>query len=69
MEKQIAEKITQHGLKAIEELNKILYLNGIDSIDNYQILKKGIGLAIGKIETDVLYEIFKLYPELDNLKN
>lgn len=67
---QDAIKAKDHALKAIVELNKLLLLvEGKCSEEEYEQIKKAVGLSIGRIDVDILSLIYAAYPELDDLKN
>lgn len=68
VDKKSAEKIKNHGLKAISELSSALIAaEGHCSPDDMERLRRGVGLSIGKIETDLLSIIYNQYPDLDDL--
>lgn len=68
MNKQTAIDIKRHALNAVTELS--LLLNTIrDDDDDYQLKKRGVGLSIGRIQTEILDIVYSDYPELDDLKN
>jgi len=68
IEKKIAEEIRELALQATEALSKIL-ISAQDRCpeEEYERMKKGAGLAIGKIETDILAVVYTNYPDLDQL--
>ena len=68
MEKQCALDIRDHALKAITELTQLLNTSqGRCSQEEYERIKKGIGLSIGKIQIDVLDVVYAAHPELNDL--
>jgi hypothetical protein len=68
IEKQCALDIKDHALKAITELTQLLNTSqGRCSQEEYERIKKGIGLSIGKIQTDVLDVVYAVHPELNDL--
>ncbi len=68
IEKQCALDIRDHALKAITELTQLLNTSqGRCSQEEYDQIKKGIGLSIGKIQTDVLDVVYAAHPELNDL--
>lgn len=68
IEKQCALDIKDHALKAITELTQLLNTSqGRCSQEEYERIKKGIGLSIGKIQTDVLDVVYAIHPELNDL--
>lgn len=69
IEKQCAIEIRELALKAISELSQSLSVSrNRCSEEEYERIKKGVGLSIGKIQTDLLDIIYAAYPELDDLK-
>ncbi len=68
--KQDAIQMRDHALKAISELSSILNVvgSGKSSEEEYARVKKGVGISIGRIQTDILDLINSAYPELDDLK-
>jgi hypothetical protein len=67
--KQDATEMRNHGLSAIEELSLLLN-TALDrcSPEQYEQIKRGVGLSIGRIQLEVLDVIYAAYPELDHLK-
>lgn len=69
MNKQDAAEIQECGLKAIENLTLLLdKAKACCSNDLYEQIRKGVGLSIGKIQTELLDVICTIYPELDDLQ-
>ena len=69
MEKKIAIEIQQHALDAIRALSEALSrCENRCSPEEYQQIKRGVGLSMGRIETELLGVIYAEYPELDDLK-
>ena len=69
IEKECAIEIREHALKAISELSQVLNVSQSRcSQEEYERIKKGVGLSIGKIQSDLLNVIYTAYPELDDLK-
>lgn len=68
MNKQVATEIQQDGLRAIEHLS-LLLIKAKDrcSSEMYEQIRKGVGLSIGRIQTELLDVIYAEYPELDHL--
>ena len=69
MNKQDAIEMKRHGLNAIEELSDLLTI-ALDrcSPEESEQIKRGVGLSIGRIQTELLDVIYQTYPELDHLK-
>jgi hypothetical protein len=69
MEKRIAIEIQQHALDAIRALSEALSAcENQCSPEEYQQIKRGVGLSMGRIGTELLGVIYAAYPELDDLK-
>ena len=70
MEKKTAIEIQKLSLEAVHTLMRALHLceSGCSDEDRRRI-ERGVGLAIGRIETDVLGLIYTTFPELDDLKD
>lgn len=69
MEKIIAIEIQKHALTAIRALSQLLSAcENQCSSEEYDRIKRGVGLSIGKIETDLLGVVYAAYPELDDLQ-
>jgi hypothetical protein len=67
--KQTAIEIKGHALNAVSELSKLLNAaEGRCSSEEYEQIKRGVGLSIGRIQTELLDTIYATYPELDELK-
>ncbi|HZZ93330.1 MAG TPA: hypothetical protein VFE23_12270 [Usitatibacter sp.] len=69
MEKALGQFIRDNGLDAVKSLSAILERarDGC-SPEQYELLRKGIGLAIGKIQMEVLEVVYREHPDLDDLK-
>ena len=69
MEKKTAIEIQQHALVAIRaESDALSSCENQCSLEEYQQIKRGVGLSMGRIETELLGVIYDAYPELDDLK-
>jgi hypothetical protein len=69
IERPAAKEVRDLALKAVSELSQILHVSkGRCSDEEYERIRKGVGLAIGKIQSDVLDFVCAAYPELDDLK-
>jgi hypothetical protein len=68
MEKKTAIKIQKLSLDAVHALHQALRTceSGCSDEDRRRI-ERGVGLSIGRIETDLLGVIYAAYPELDDL--
>jgi len=68
LSKDKATEIRDRGLKAIEELMAIAYLSEeVCSADQNEQISRGVGLAVGKIQMEILEVVNAAYPELDDL--
>lgn len=64
-----ASEVKRLSLEAVRALNSAVELvHRSASPELADLLRKGLGLSIGKIVTDVLAPIYDIYPELDHLK-
>lgn len=69
IEKDSANEIKEHCLKAISELSRALIAaEGRCAPDEMERIRRGVGLSIGKIESDLLGIIYAQHPDLDDLK-
>jgi hypothetical protein len=69
MHKQCATEIQQHALKAVSELSRLLQISQDQcSQEEYERIRMGVGLCIGRIQTNLLDVIYTKYPELDDLR-
>ncbi len=69
IEKNCALEIRRLALNAISDLSKALNASRDRcSTDDAERIKRGVGLAIGTIQTELLDVICKAYPELNDLK-
>ena len=69
MEKELGQIIRDSGLEAVKSLSVILErANGRCSPEEFELLRKGVGLAIGKIQMGVLEVVYREHPDLDDLK-
>ncbi len=68
MDKTSAQEITQLSLDAITALSKLIVVSQNNcSKEDYEMIKKGAGMSIGKIQTNILDIIYSKFPELDDL--
>lgn len=69
MNKEDAVEIQARALRAIEELTSVLGPSSERcSKGEYELIKRGVGLSIGRIQTELLDFIYALFPELDHLR-
>jgi hypothetical protein len=69
MDKTVAMEVKRHGMDAIRSLSDAL--NACEnrcSPEEYEQIKRGVGLSMGRIDTELLGVIYAAYPELDELK-
>lgn len=67
--KDTAIEIQQYALRAVEALHDAvtLALNNCEEQD-FAIIRRGAGSAIGRIQMEILEVIYSQYPDLDHLK-
>lgn len=69
MEKELAEIVRHNGLEAVKSLSAILQsAQGRCSPEEFEVLRRAVGLSIGKIQMEVLEVVYREHPELDDLK-
>jgi len=69
MKKNTAEAMRDLSLGAITNLSKLLVVSKDQCTpEEFATLKKGVGIAIGQIQTEILSVVCSQYPELDDLK-
>jgi hypothetical protein len=69
IERQCAIEVRDLALRAVSELSDILQVSQHRCSDEeYERLRKGVGHAIGAIQTRLLDLISAEYPELDDLR-
>jgi hypothetical protein len=67
-DRQAAEELRDQSLEAVSQLSRILLVSQSRcSQDQFDRIKKGVGLAIGQIQSEVLDMIYAQYPDLDEL--
>ncbi len=70
MDRESAEIIRDKALRAIRELHSIIVEMDFDwDSAELQPLKRGVGLSIGRIDTELLSVIYAEHPELDDLRS
>ncbi len=66
---EAAKEIRSHATKAIENLSKCLdSAMGRCNDDDFEKLRKAVGLSIMKIDSELIEFLDEKYPELDDLK-
>lgn len=69
IEKANAIRIQELALRAVEDLTQALDIAVASaSTETLAPLKRGVGLSIGTIDTELLSVLYKLYPDIDHLK-
>ena len=69
MDKETAIEIQKNALSALRSLSDALSAcENRCSAEEYQQIKRGVGLSMGRIETELLGVIYAAYPEIDDLK-
>ena len=70
IEQNDALRIQQLALSAVESLTAALDVSvTIASPEVQNELKRGIGITIGLIETEVLAVLYRIHPDIDPLTN
>lgn len=60
----------QFALTAVEQLSDLLYLaKDKCSAEEYEVIRRGVGLSIGRIQVEILDIVYAKYPELDHLRS
>lgn len=67
MKKESAVELKNVSLKVISSLSNMLEIKEQLSEEEYELIKKGIGIAIGEIQIRILDFIYSQYPELNDL--
>ena len=56
-------------LQAVSQLSRVLlFSRDRSSQEEFERVRKAVGLAIGQVQTEILDKIYSRYPELDDLK-
>lgn len=67
--KETAIDVQKYALDAIKSLSHALAAcENRCSPDEFEHIKRAVGLSMGRIETELLGIIYGAYPELDDLK-
>ena len=68
-DRRSAKKLRDVSLQAVSQLSRIVLLSRDRcSPEEFERIKKGVGLAIGQVQTEILDGIYSRYPELTDLK-
>jgi len=63
-----ATEVRDHALTAIKELMTLFHFaKDKCSAEQHEQIRRGVGLAIGKIQMDILEVVNEAYPQLDDL--
>ncbi|MBV9215649.1 MAG: hypothetical protein JO053_05685 [Acidobacteria bacterium] len=68
MDRFTAEKMTRRGEAAIRELVSIMEVDRVQeqlTSDEFDAIKRVIGLTLGTIDFELLKPVYEQYPELD----
>jgi hypothetical protein len=67
--KAVAERVHRSAISAIVELSALLRdIQGTCTDDELDQIRKGVGLSIGTIQTEIMDPLYVHHPELDDLK-
>ena len=67
MDKGHASEIKRLALEAVRDLSRaVQYAEQNCPPDEFQRLKKGLGLSIGAIEMNVMVQLYEQFPELED---
>lgn len=70
IEKTTAILIQQRALAAVRELMTILSeIAGKCSEEDYDRIKRGVGLSVGRVQMEILEVINAQHPEIDDLRS
>lgn len=70
MDRNLALEIKEHGLKAVIELTSALNCCGERcSPEEFEIIKRAVGISIGRLDLELLGFVYAQYPDLDDLKD
>lgn len=68
MDKEIAIEIKSKTLDTIAQLSELLlYCEKTCASNEYESIRKGIGLTIGRLQSSILDLVYCKFPELDEL--
>jgi hypothetical protein len=72
MDKKTAIAISETCDTAIREIESILYMDGVQtgcSPEENDLIRRGIGLSIGTIDTQLACIVYRQFPDLDPIKD
>jgi|EndMetStandDraft_4_1072995.scaffolds.fasta_scaffold304716_2 hypothetical protein len=67
MDREFALQAKDIGIDVARRLLEIVKLTDDWSAEEMQRLRKAIGLTVGRIEVDILAEIYRSHPDMDDL--
>lgn len=67
MDREFAFQAKDIGIDVARRLLEIVKLTDDWSAEEMQRLRKAIGLTVGRIEVDILAEIYRSHPDMDDL--
>jgi hypothetical protein len=68
MNRADAVQLRERALSAVTSLHEALEISvGSEASTTTEQVRRGVGLAIGAIETELLSVLYRLYPDLDDL--
>ena len=69
MNKDVADIVKEHALRAVEDLTAILFkIQEHCSEEDFNSIRRGVGSSLGRIQVDLLSVVYAQYPEMDDLK-
>lgn len=67
--KVVAERVHGSAINAIVELSGLIRdIKETCSNDDFEQIRRGVGLSMGTIQTEIMDPIYLHHPELDDLK-
>jgi hypothetical protein len=70
VKKETALLIQKRAMNIVAKLDNLLSeIHDQCTDEDYQIIKRGVGLSIGRILTEILEPIYKQHPEIDDLRD
>ena len=68
VEKETALLIQKRSMSIVADLHNFLLEIRFQCTDeDFQMIKRGVGLSIGRILTEILEPIYRQHPEIDDL--
>jgi hypothetical protein len=70
LDKEIAIKVKERSLNAIREMSMMLTdIQGRCDEEDFEAIKRGAGLTMGRIQMELLEYVNSQFPDLDDLKD